>query len=69
MPRNGTDSVNTLKDEIRRQLGSPAMARFARSLPAFQVDHAMPKRLTSLLAELDEAEAGRINAGPNGKSH
>ena len=69
MARNGTDSANNLQEEIRRQLGSPSMARFARSLPAFQADHSLPKRLAGLLAELNVAEADQRNAGLNGKNH
>jgi hypothetical protein len=69
MSRNGQDSASILQEEIRKQFGSPATARFARSLAPFQVDRSMPDRFAGLLAELDRAEADQRNAGMNGDSH
>ncbi len=66
MSRHGNNSAAALQEEIRKQLGSSSTTRFVRSLPAFQVDHAMPERLTSLLAELARAEAAQRNSGLNG---
>lgn len=59
MARNANDNTSALQQEIRKQLGSAAVKRFAESLPAFGVEKSMPDRFLSLLAELDNAESDR----------
>lgn len=56
MSRNGTQSENSLQQEIRKQFGSTGTTRFVRSLPAFQVKDDLPDRFSNLLDELDRAE-------------
>lgn len=63
MSRNGKNSASILQEEIRRQAGSVPTTRFIRSLPAFRIDQEMPELFSSLLAELDRAEADQRNAG------
>ena len=43
---------------IRREIGSETNTRFLRSLPAFQIDRQIPRRLQELLSRLEEAECG-----------
>lgn len=59
MSRNGTDSMNMLQKEIRKQFGSAGTSRFVKSLPNFKVDNDVPDRFADLLGELDQAEADR----------
>lgn len=47
-----------LGDLIRRQMRSPANARFLNGLAAFKADHRLPDLFRDLLADLDRAEAG-----------
>lgn len=54
-----TSSFGPLQNEIRRQFASVGVARFLRSLPVFEVDTDLPKRLSKLLAELDRVEADK----------
>lgn len=61
MSRN-TDDTSILQKEIRKQIGSAGAVRFARSLPAFQVDKHIPERLAGLLAELDRKETRQRKA-------
>lgn len=63
MSGNENDDVNSLRQEIRKQFGSAATIRFARSIPAFRVENAMPERFTNLLAQLDRTEAGKSGHG------
>lgn len=56
MSRNGTQSENSLQQEIRKQFGSTGTTRFVRSLPTFQVNDDLPDRFSNLLDELDRAE-------------
>ncbi len=58
MSGNENDDVNSLRHEIRKQFGSVATTRFARSIPTFRVDNAMPERFANLLAELERSETG-----------
>jgi hypothetical protein len=59
MSRNGSHNANILHEEIRRQFGSVGTTRFVRSLPVFQVEGGLPERFSTLLVELDLAEAAR----------
>jgi hypothetical protein len=63
MSRNGSHNANILHEEIRRQFGSVGTTRFVHSLPAFQVESDLPDRFSSLLTELELAEADRRHAG------
>ncbi len=63
MARDMPQNTKILQEEIRRQFGSVRMARFMRALPGFKVETGIPKRFTSLLAELDRAETDQRNAG------
>jgi hypothetical protein len=56
MPRNTPKRIDALRDEIRRQFGSPGTLRHLRSLPALQVDPDLPDDFRDLLARLDRAE-------------
>ena len=43
--------------EMRRQMTGGQMRRFVRSLPAFQVDDAIPDHFADLLRKIDSASA------------
>ena len=45
-----------LPDEIRRQMGSPAMTRYVRSLPSWSELPDNDDKFADLLAELDRVE-------------
>ncbi|MEW9807416.1 hypothetical protein ABUE31_15590 [Mesorhizobium sp. ZMM04-5] len=68
MSREKADSNEILRQEIRKQLGSAPTRRFARTLPLFRIEHHMPERFLTLMAELDraEAEAGPTSAASKG---
>jgi hypothetical protein len=66
MSRHKPNSANNLQDEIRKQFGSAATSRFLRALPGFRVDHKLPERFSSLLAELDRAESDQRGPDLNG---
>lgn len=57
MTRNNGDIQDGLASEIRRQLGSEAIKRFARSMPTFRTEAHIPDHLRDLLDELEGAES------------
>ncbi|MBX3581859.1 MAG: hypothetical protein KF810_08195 [Rhizobiaceae bacterium] len=69
MATNANDNTNVLQQEIRKQLGSAAVKRFAESLPAFGVEKSIPDSFLSLLAELDAAESLRPDGRSGGEDH
>ena len=65
MTRNNGERQEGLRDEIRRQFGSPVTTRYLRALPPFQCEPGIPDRFAELLSELDRVEGRR---GMNGAS-
>ena len=61
MTPNNRHTPDVLSEEIRRQLGSPAMARYLSSLPYFTVESGLPERLRGLLNDLHRTESGARN--------
>lgn len=57
MTRNNADIQDGLASEIRRQLGSEAIKRFARSMPPFRAESDIPDHMRELLDELEDVEA------------
>lgn len=60
MNGNNGERRAELANDIRRQLGTEAMKRFLRTLPAFRLEKEVPKQLTDLLDRLDGAEAEKV---------
>ncbi|WP_366140346.1 hypothetical protein [uncultured Mesorhizobium sp.] len=56
MTRNNGDIQDGLASEIRRQFGSEAIKRFARSMPTFRAETDIPDHLRDLLDELEGVE-------------
>lgn len=46
----------SLSADLRRQIRTPANARFLGGLPSFKVERDLPRDLTELLREIDHAE-------------
>jgi len=64
MARGNNIMSDALALEIRRQIGTEPVRRFARSLPAFSVDQELPRKIRDLLGELETAEHSDIGASP-----
>lgn len=58
----GNNMSDALALEIRRQIGTEPVRRFASSLPAFSVDEELPRTIRDLLSKLDYAELSGIDA-------
>ena len=56
MTRNNGDIQDGLASESRRQFGSEAIKRFARSMPTFRAETDIPDHLRDLLDELEGVE-------------
>ena len=54
--RNMDDRQASLSSDLRRQIRTPANARFLGALPSFKVERELPRDLAELLQEIDHAE-------------
>lgn len=54
--RSIDDRQASLSANLRRQIRTPANARFLGALPSFKVERELPRDLADLLQEIDHAE-------------
>lgn len=57
--------MDALANDIRRQIGTQANARFLRRMPLFTVHQSLPEDLNALLGDLERAERSQRNGGQN----